>query len=53
MAPSLAQMFESSRDFRFYSWLRNPVRTFDNAPIVGLSENTAGPRLHTLSVQRL
>jgi|HubBroStandDraft_3_1064219.scaffolds.fasta_scaffold59823_2 hypothetical protein len=53
MAPSLAQTFESSEDFRCYSRLRHAVKAFDNSRIVGLSENSVGPRPHTLTPKRL
>jgi hypothetical protein len=53
MAPSLAQTFESSEDFRCDSCLRHAVKAFDNSRIVGLSENSVGPRPHTLTPKRL
>jgi hypothetical protein len=53
MAPSLAQTFEPGEDFRCYSCLRRPVKTFDDSWIVGPSENTVGLRLDTLTVKRL
>ncbi len=36
MAPSLAQTFEPSEDFRCYSSLGRPVKTFDNSAIMAL-----------------